>query len=114
MVKVRTRYLNRDRFEEHPAFLYSVNQGKLVCRPGVISFDKEKKLGAVFYVEPSTSITSISVDENEGTIWNRLIWFYEKSDNKAREIFIAYEQVCIKELELKIKKHEKILQSLED
>jgi len=111
-LKMKTRYLNPARFEEHPAFLYTIYQNALRCQPGIVSLDKEKELGGRFYIEPSVKVSSFNVDDQEGVMWNRAVWFYEKSDEKAREIFVKYEQECIRELEHKIKGHEDILRSL--
>lgn len=108
-----SRCANPDRFEECPAFLYSIHRGKLECIKGIISLDKEKQLGAVFYTEDPIKIGSYQVDEREGILWNRLVWFYEKSDEKARELFIAYERFCIHSLEDKIKVHKNLIQILE-
>lgn len=110
--KMKTRYLNPNRFEEHPAFLYTIYQNALRCQPGIISLDKEKELGGRFYIEPSIKVSVINVDDREGSMWNRAVWFYEKSDEKARKIFTDYEQGCIQELERKIKQHKEILCSL--
>lgn len=111
--RTNIRYKNPDRFEERSAYLYSIHRGKLECIKGVISLDKEKQLGAVFYTEDPIKIGSYQVDEQEGILWNRLVWFYEKSDEKARELFIAYERFCIQALEDKIKVHENLIQVLE-
>lgn len=111
--RMNTRYVNPERFEEYPAYLYSIHRGKLECLKGVISLDKEKTLGARFRAEPSVKINSYQVDEREGILWNRLVWFYEKSDEKARALFIAYEQLCIQALEDKIKSHEDLIKALE-
>lgn len=111
---MKTRYTNPERFEERPAFLYTIYQNALCCRPGVISIDKEKKLGGRFYVKSFVKTSIIDVDDLEGVMWNRAVWFYEKSDEKARKIFTDYEQECIQELERKIKQHKEILCSLEE
>lgn len=111
--RTNTRYINPDRFEEYPAYLYSIHRGKLECLKGIISLDKEKQLGAVFYTEDPIKIGSYQVYEREGILWNRLVWFYEKSDEKARELFIAYERLCIQSLEDKIKVHKNLIQVLE-
>lgn len=112
--RTNSRYKNPDRFENYSAYLYSIHRGKLECLKGVISLDKEKTLGAVFYEEPSVKISSYQVDEREGILWNRLVWFYEKSDEKARELFMGYERFCIQVLEDKIKSHENLIQALEN
>lgn len=110
--KMKTRYENPERFEEHSAFLYTIYQNTLRCQTGIISLDKEKKLGGRFYVKYFEKTNIIDVDVQEGIMWNRAVWFYEKSDEKARELFTDYEQRCIQELERKIKQHKEILNSL--
>ena len=67
-----SRCANPDRFEECPAFLYSIHRGKLECIKGIISLDKEKQLGVVFYTEDPIKIGSYQVDEREGILWNRI------------------------------------------
>lgn len=111
--RTNSRYKNPDRFEERSAYLYSIHRGKLECLKGIISLDKEEQLGAVFYTEDPIKIGSYQVDDREGILWNRLVWFYEKSDKKARKLFIAYERLCIQSLEDKIKVHENLIQVLE-
>lgn len=112
--RTNIRYKNPDRFEERSAYLYSIHRGKLECLKGIISLDKEKQLGGVFYTEDPIKIGSYQVDEREGILRNRLVWFYEKSDEKAQELFIAYERFCIQVLEDKIKVHENLIRTLEE
>lgn len=110
---MKTRYKNPEQFEEHPAFLYTIYQNTLRCRTGIISLDKERKyLSGRFYIKYFEKTNIIDVDIQEGVMWNRTVWFYEKSDEKARELFTDYEQRCIQELERKIKQHKEILNSL--
>lgn len=40
-------------------------------------------------------------------IYNRVLWMTERNDDLARELFIAHEEDCVKELQLKIAWHKK-------
>lgn len=49
----------------------------------------------------------------EGEIFNKVVWFTEPDEQRAKDIFIRYERFQIEELQEKIDKHQKLIELLE-
>lgn len=58
--------------------------------------------------------TSYNCDREEGVIFNKVVWFRERDDEKAKTIFIEYERHQIEQLRAKIEQHERIIELLEN
>lgn len=50
----------------------------------------------------------------EGVVFNKTVWLSERNDQKAKEIFLQYEESKIKELEDLIESHKKFIEVLKE
>lgn len=100
-------YTGQDVIQEG-AYLYSMWNGRLVVYQGKVvgSF---KNGQARFHSFKKAHQCSL----HEAELFNAVVWFKERNDQKAKDILIDYEQRMIRNAELKIFRHRGTIQMIE-
>lgn len=83
-------------------FVYSSRSGRMTIKEATIhqaTHGRQRDL--MFAIENSTGIQKI-VCMKPGMLYNGMIWFEQRNDNLARDIFIKAEQQKIKSAQRKI------------
>ena len=90
-----------------PAFLYAMLDGMLIVYTGYLFYTPRK--GWAQFINKAKSQ---QCSAEAGTICNSVVWFYERNDDKARQMLIDHEDSEIQKYKLKILSHEKKLELL--
>ena len=103
------------RFEEKPAYLYSLHKNKLECFEGLINICHGPTSAFSFTTKTNNKRDRhrYTVSTEEGVVSNLLIWFFDKNDEEAKRLFIENENQEIEELSRKIEKHKENIAMLE-
>lgn len=109
------------------AYLYSlwkddklrVYEGYVYKTSDVYSFEREHEfhVRCFFMIDgviSSREKKNYNCGEEEGEIYNKVLWLKEPDEQRAKGIFIEYERRQIEQLEEKIEKHRKLIKLLEE
>lgn len=108
-------YKNERKVHTENVYLYSVwNGSKLKVFEGYIEEIKRYAEGSnVRYRFMSKDRRHHYIcSEEEGVIFNKVVWFTKPDEKRAKQVFIEYENDVIEELRLKIKAHEAVIETL--
>lgn len=100
-------YTGQDVIQE-VAYLYSMWNGRLVVYQG-------KVLGSFLNGQGRfrSSKKAHQCSLYEGELFNSVVWFKEREDQKAKEVLISYEKRMIRNAEIKIIRHQETIKILE-
>lgn len=100
-------YTGKDVIQDD-AFLYSMWNGRLVVYKGTVvgSFQNGQARFLSFKRAHQCSL-------NEGEMFNAVVWFKERDDEKAKKLLIHYEITMIVNAEMKIFRHKGTIQMIE-
>ena len=110
------------------AYLYSlwkdefhVYEGYICKTSNSYNFDREPEFQIRYFfiidedqIVSSSQKRSYNCGEEEGEVYNKVLWLREPDERKAKDIFVKYESYQIKQLQDKINKHRKLIKLLED
>jgi len=100
-------YTGQDLIQDN-AYLYSMWSGRPVVYQGRVvgSFKNGQARFSSFKKAHQCSL-------HEGELFNTVVWFKERNDQKAKELLILYEERMIRNAEMKIFKHRGTIQMIE-